>query len=78
MEVEVVVRKGDEPGNEWGRSGFLLHPRETHILDYGDTDNVYLDGYRISGDSFGASASVGTTRGNELDNMLNMNNSSFR
>ncbi len=63
--VTLIVRRGDNPGNDAGMVVIQLAPGQSLTQSYGtDTNSVYLDGLAVGV----------VTRSSAYDNLLNMNN----
>jgi hypothetical protein len=64
LEVTLVVRQGDNPGNDAGTLNFKLAAGQSLTQTYGtDTNSVFLDGMTVAV----------VTRGSSLDDLLNTN-----
>ncbi|MEM8860603.1 MAG: hypothetical protein AAGD96_19950, partial [Chloroflexota bacterium] len=77
--VSFKVRKGDDPSNGvWGGAGMYVHAGKSGWLEYGSDENPYVNEISIKlniGDHhYEHGVNVGTHRGNQADNELNMNN----
>lgn len=65
LEITLVVRQGDNPGNESGTINFQLAAGQSVTQKYGtDTNSPFLDGIAVDV----------VTRGSSYDNLLNTNN----
>ncbi len=74
----IVVRNGSEPGKNAGTVNFKIAkgPGTNQSVEYGDANNPYMDQLTISTEANGAvilSDQVVITRGSDLDNLFNMN-----
>lgn len=78
----IVVRKGSQPGEDDGAVDFKLAkgPGTQEFVNYGSEQNPYVDQLTISAMTNGAvvlSDQIVITRGSELDNMFNMNDTIY-
>lgn len=76
LSVLLTVRKGDIPGNEEDQNSFSLEPGEHTYVQYGGSDNPYLDGIAVNAVTDGAviaSQEFVITRSSDVDNALNVN-----
>nr|MCH9682695.1 hypothetical protein [Deltaproteobacteria bacterium] len=76
LKVQLYVRKGPHPWEQAPSTEFQLAAgaRESH--DYGNNDNIYLNGIGFfvdQGDSVLSQQRFVAVRGKEFDNLLNMN-----
>lgn len=77
IRVTLFIRSSDNPVNSAGTQAFQLRPSQQNWVDYGNDQNIYLNG--ISLVSYFDGQVTGTqdfvvNRGSSLDNELNMNN----
>jgi hypothetical protein len=76
ISVSLFVRQGDNPANQAGTTSFDLKSGETKKVAYGNSSDIYVNGYSLvagfSGDVFNQDATV-TSRGSSLDNQWNTN-----
>jgi hypothetical protein len=76
ISISLFVRQGDNPANQAGTTSFDLKPSETRKVQYGNSTDIYVNGYSLtagfSGDVFSQDATV-TARGSSLDNQWNTN-----
>lgn len=76
ISVSLFVRQGDNPANQAGTTSFDLKSGETKKVQYGNSSDVFVNGYSLvagfSGDVFNQDATV-TARGSSLDNQWNTN-----
>ncbi len=76
VSVSLFVRQGDNPSNQAGTTSFDLKPGETKKVQYGNSSDVFVNGYSLvsgfGGDVFNQDATV-TSRGSSLDNQWNTN-----
>jgi hypothetical protein len=76
LSVMLTVRRGDMPGNEAGVDSFSLGSKGNLFVQYSGDDNPYLDGISVNAVDRGniiASQDFVITRGSDVDNALNMN-----
>lgn len=76
LSMTLLIRAGDNPANYAGTTAFTLNPGEVKTIEYGDSTNIYVNGYVLvsafSGEIFTRQEAV-TVRGSPLDNQLNTN-----
>ncbi|WP_080437475.1 hypothetical protein [Burkholderia ubonensis] len=77
LSIELVTRTGSDPSQSGTIVSVSLSPNEKKTVEYGNSQNPYLNGLVISScanGEFSNGASVVTTRGSTWDNVLNTNN----
>jgi hypothetical protein len=77
LSVMLTVRRGDVPGNEAGVDSFSLGSGTSLYVQYSGDENPYLDGISVNAVDHGniiASQDFAFTRGSEVDDALNKNN----
>jgi hypothetical protein len=76
VSVSLFVRQGDNPANQAGTTSFDLKSGETKKVTYGNSSDIYVNGYNLvagfGGDVFDQQATV-TSRGSSLDSQWNTN-----
>ncbi len=78
----IIVRLGSTPGQESGQVSFTLNPNQSLMVPYGDPSDPYVDQLTLSAmvDNGGAvvlSDQVVITRGSNLDNLFNTNDTVY-
>jgi hypothetical protein len=76
LTMTLFVRAGDNPANYAGTMAFSLNPHESKTIEYGNAQNVYVNGYVLISAFNGeimTKQEVVTVRGCPLDNQFNMN-----
>jgi hypothetical protein len=76
LSVMLTVRRGDQPGTEAGVDSFSLGQGWSLFVQYSGPENPYLDGIAVNAVDRGniiASQEFVITRGSDVDNALNTN-----
>jgi len=77
LQVTLFIRMSENPANNAGTKPFHLGRSQSTWVDYGDDQNIYLNGISIVSVYQGqiqARQEFVITRGSDLDNQFNMNN----
>lgn len=76
LSVTLYIRMSENPANSAGSKQFNLSVGQSEYVSYGDAVNIYLNGISVASISDGAiiaEQEFVITRGSNLDNQLNMN-----
>jgi len=75
LNITLYIREGDLPKNTAGTLTFALASDEAQLITYGDATNIYLNGIEIdSANGTIEKILITLERGNQLDTLLNTNN----
>jgi hypothetical protein len=77
LSVMLTVRRGDQPGTEAGVDSFSLGTGGSLFVRYSGDENPYLDGIAVNAVDRGniiAAQEFVISRGSDVDNALNTNN----
>ncbi len=76
IRVTLFIRASENPANNAGQQRFDLSSGQGEYIGYGDDVNIYLNGISIVSIADGSvegEQEIIITRGGDLDNQLNMN-----
>ncbi len=76
----LVVRKGDQPGNNLNSVQFSVSAHAQLMITYGDANNIYVNGLEISCQANGGllvSDQRVLSRGSTLDDLFNRNDTIY-
>ncbi|MCD1257241.1 hypothetical protein B5M42_000130 [Paenibacillus athensensis] len=76
LSLTLYIREGENPSNSAGTQDMALSPYESKVVEYGNSRNIYLNGFvlvaLLNGEIMSRQEFV-VTRGSQLDDKLNRN-----